>query len=140
MMMFLRYHVEQAAVALYGSEEALEDERVERARKRALRAAKGHVQRKRRRKTLVKPRAEDMEAASGQQKFSLTPTGVFAEGGIQQSVKEGVRMKQHQLADERNWLKPGQHVHAFGPLTLDAVSGMHLKICACGFTRKFEVM
>ena len=144
MMMFLRYHVEQAAVVLYGSEEALEEERVERARKRALRAAKGPKQRKRRRKTLVKPRANDSNksAQDEQQQFGLFPTGLFAEGGVQQAVRDGARTKQQQRQPtaESSWRKRGQHVHAFGPLTFDGASGMHIKTCACGFMRKFEVM
>lgn len=141
MMMYLRYQVEQEAIEIYGSAEELEEERVQRARKRALRTMKGTSSKsKRRRKTLVKPKPQDSSAIlQKSDRFLLLPTGHFAGGGLKQSITNGKLSRDRSRGSSSITSKT--HVHVFGPLTYENNSDMAVKKCvSCGFTRKFEVL
>ena len=59
---------------------------------------------------------------------------------MRQDIGANGRMKGQRNANNANLHNDRHHVHTFGPLTYDSTSGMHVKMCLCGFTRKFEVM
>ena len=143
MKLYLTYQVEEAALAIWETLDNIDREIVHRAKRKQAKKEK-NGQRKRLKKTLVRPKKtsaleapersvldlSSSSSSSASSVFQLAPTGKFATNGTIDGVGP---MKFAGLSKA--------HVHQFGPLMENKDDGEHYKICkSCGFTKDVELM
>ena len=149
MKLYLTYHVEEAALAIWETLENIDQEIVRKAKRKQARKELPGYGAKRLKKTLVRPKkrgaleapekinlsggsSSSSSSSSGpSSSFHLVPTGKFARNGLVSGAGP--------IIQDRVKLASA-HVHKFGPLIWNEKSDEHEKRCPCGFVQEVELM